>query len=100
MVVRLAEPMHGGPGGGRRGYVYGLADAGAKVMTALAGIPRADIPTVAGPEALKPRDVNHHLTVNRSLLAIRQACCVHPGAALSEWTPDPHARVRYRVGRT
>ena len=44
-----AQPLHGGPGGGRSGYVYGLSDAGAKVLTALAGIPRADIPTVAGP---------------------------------------------------
>ena len=70
------------------------------VLTALAGIPRANIPTVAGPEALEPRYVNHQLTVNRCLLAIRQACGVHPGAALCEWTADPHARVRYPVGRT
>ncbi len=72
-VVR-AEPLHGGAGGGRRGYVYGLSDAGAEVLTVLAGIPRADIPTVAGPEALEPRYVNHQLTVNRCLLAIRSAC--------------------------
>ena len=98
-VVR-AEPLHGGPGGGRRGYVYGLSDAGAEVLTVLAGIPQADIPTVAGPEALEPRFVNHQLTVNRCLLAIRSACRAQPGAALREWTADPHARVRYRVGRT
>ncbi len=98
-VVR-AEPLHGGPGGGRSGYVYGLSGAGAEVLTALAGIPGADIPTVAGPEALEPRYVNHQLTVNRCLLAIWHACCAHPDAALREWTADPHARVRYRVGRT
>lgn len=45
-VVR-AEPLHGGPGGGRSGYVYGLSDVGADALSALAGIPRADIPTVA-----------------------------------------------------
>ena len=75
-------------------------DAGAELLTVLAGIPRADIPTVAGPAALEPRYVNHHLTVNRCLLAIRSACRAQPGAALCEWTADPHARVRYRVGRT
>ena len=32
-VVR-AEPLHGGAGGGRRGYVYGLSEAGAEVLTA------------------------------------------------------------------
>jgi len=98
--VMRAEPLHGGPGGGRSGYVYGLSDAGAEVLTALAGIPRTDIPTVAGPEALEPRYVNHQLTVNRCLLALRQACRAHSDAALCEWTADPHARVRYWVGRT
>ena len=47
-VVR-AEPLHGGAGGGRSGYVYGLSAEGADVLAALAGIPLADIPTVAGP---------------------------------------------------
>lgn len=98
-VVR-AEPLHGGAGGGRRGYVYGLSEAGAEVLTVLAGISRADIPTVAGPEALEPRYVNHQLTVNRCLLAIWQACRGQPGTVLFEWTADPHARVRYRVSRT
>ena len=37
-------------GGGRSEYVYVLSDVGAQVLAALAGIPRADIPTVAGPE--------------------------------------------------
>ena len=98
-VVR-AEPLHGGPGGGRSGYVYGLSGAGAEVLTAPAGIPGADMPTVDGLEALEPRYVNHQLTVNRCLLAIRHARRAHPDAALREWTADPHARVRYRVGRT
>ena len=58
----------------------------------------ADIPTVAGPETLEPRHVNHQLAVNSYLLAIRHACWAHPGASLQEWTADPHARVQYRVG--
>ena len=45
-VVR-AEPLHGGAGGGRSGYVYGLSAEGADVLATLAGIPLADIPTVA-----------------------------------------------------
>ena len=94
-----AEPLHGGPGGGRRGYVYGLSSEGAEVLATLADIPIGDIPTVAGREALEPRYVNHQLTVNRCLLAIRQACRAHSDAALCEWTADPHPRVRYRVGR-
>ena len=49
-----AEPLHGGAGGGRSSYVYGLSATGADVLVALAGIPLADIPTVAGPEALEP----------------------------------------------
>ncbi len=98
-VVR-AEPLHGGAGGGRSGYVYGLSAEGADVLAALAGIPLADIPTVAGPEALDPRYVNHQLVVNRCLLAVRQACRAHPVAVLHEWTADPHARVRYQVGRS
>ena len=69
-------------------------------IATLAGIPLADIPTVAGPESLEPRYVNHQLTVNGCLLAIRQACRAHPRAALQEWTADPHARVRYQVGRS
>ena len=98
-VVR-AEPLHGGAGGGRSGYVYGLSAEGADVLVALAGIPLADIPTVAGPEALEPRYVNHQLAVNRCMLAIRQACRADPGATLREWRADPHARVRYQVGRS
>ena len=98
-VVR-AEPLHGGPGGGRSGYVYGLSAQGAGVLATLAGIPLADIPTVAGPEALEARYVNHQLAVNSCLLAVRQACRAHPGATLHEWTADPHARVRYQVGRS
>ena len=98
-VVR-AEPLHGGAGGGRSGYVYGLSAEGADVLATLAGIPLADIPTVAGPEALEARYVNHQLAVNSCLLAIRQACRAHPGASLREWTADPHARVRYQVGRS
>ena len=98
-VVR-AEPLHGGAGGGRSGYVYGLSAEGADVLATLAGIPLADIPTVAGPEALEPRYVNHQLAVNGCLLAIRQACRAHPGASLQEWTADPHARVRYQVDRS
>ena len=98
-VVR-AEPMHGGAGGGRRGYVYGISAQGAEALAALAGIPLADIPTVAGPEALEPRYVNHQLAVNSCMLAIRQACRADLGATLREWTADPHARVRYRVGRS
>ncbi len=97
-VVR-AEPLHGGAGGGRSGYVYGLSAEGADVLATLAGIPLAEIPTVAGPEALEARYVNHQLAVNGCMLAIRQACRAHPGAALHEWTADPHSRVRYRVGR-
>ena len=31
---------------------------------------------------------------------MRQACRAHPGAALCEWTADPHAWVRYQVGRS
>ena len=98
-VVR-AEPLHGGTGGGRSGYVYGLSAQGAEALAALAGIPLADIPTVAGREALEARFVNHQLAVNRCLLAVRQACRAHPEAALREWTADPHAQVRYQVGRT
>ena len=98
-VVR-AEPLHGGAGGGRSGYVYALSTQGADVLSAVAGVPMADIPTVAGPEALEARYVNHQLAVNRCLLAVRQACRAHPGAALREWTADPHARVRYQVGRS
>ncbi len=97
-VVR-AEPLHGGAGGGRSGYVYGLSIEGADVLATLAGIPLADIPTVAGPEALEARYVNHQLAVNGCLLAIRKACRAHPAATLHEWTADPHARVRYQVGR-
>ncbi len=97
--VMRAEPLHGGPGGGRRDYISGLSDAGVEVLTVLAGIPQADIPTVAGPEALEPRYVNHQLTVNRCLLATRSACRTPQGAALCEWTADPHTRVRYRLGR-
>ena len=66
------------PGGGRSGYVYGLSARGADV---LAGIPLAEIPTVAGSEALEARYVNHQLAVNGCLLAVRQACRAHPGAA-------------------
>ena len=98
-VVR-AEPLHGGAGGGRSGYVYGLSVRGADVISALAGITSADIPTVAGPETLEARYVNHQLAVNSCLLAVRQACRAHPGASLREWTADPHARVRYQVGRS
>ena len=98
-VVR-AEPLHGGTGGGRSGYVYGLSAQGAEALATLAGIPLADIPTVAGPEALEARFVNHQLAVNRCLLAVRQACRAHPAAVLHEWTADPHAQVRYQVGRT
>ena len=98
-VVR-AEPLHGGAGGGRSGYVYGLSAEGAEALAALAGIPLADIPTVAGPKALEPRYVNHQLAVNSCMLAIRQACRADPGATLREWTADPHARVQYRVGRS
>ena len=53
---------------------------GADVLATLAGIPLADIPTVAGPEALEARYVNHQLAVNGCLLAIRQACRAHPGS--------------------
>ena len=98
-VVR-AEPLHGGARGGRSGYVYGLSAEGADVLATLAGIPLADIPTAAGVEALEARYVNPQLAVNGCLLAIRQACWVHPGASLQEWTADPHARVRYQVGRS
>lgn len=98
-VVR-AEPLHGGPGGGRSGYVYALAADGAEVLSAVAGVPIADIPTIAGPEVLAPRFVNHQLAVNRCLLAVRAACRSHPRAVLNAWTADPYARVRYRVGRT
>lgn len=52
-----AEALHGGTGAGRSGYVYGLSAQGAEALAALAGISLADIPTVAGPEALKPRYV-------------------------------------------
>ena len=53
-VVR-AEPLHGGAGGGRSGYVYGLSAEGADVLATLAGIPLADIPTVAGaPKPWRP----------------------------------------------
>ena len=75
-VVR-AEPLHGGAGAGRSGYVYGLSAEGADVLATLAGIPPADIPTVAGAEALEPRYVNHQLAVTGCLLAIRQACRAH-----------------------
>ena len=95
-VVR-AEPLHGGR---RSGYVYGLSAQGAEALATFAGILLADIPTVAGPEALEARFVNHQLAVNRCLLAVRQACRAHPEAALREWTADPHAQVRYQVGRT
>ena len=44
--------------------------------------------------------MNHQLAVNRCMLAIRQACRADPGATLREWTADPHARVRYQVGRS
>ena len=98
--VARAEALHGGAGGGRSGYVYGLSAQGADVLATLAGIPLADIPTVAGPEALEARYVNHQLAVNSCLLAVRQACRAHPGASLREWTADPHARVRYQVGRS
>ena len=98
-VVR-AEPLHGGAGGGRSGYVYALSAQGADVLSAVAGVPMADIPTVAGPEALEARYVNHQLAVNRCLLGVRQACRARPGATLHEWTADPHARVRYQVGRS
>ena len=97
-VVR-AEPLHGGAGGGRSGYVYGLSARGAEVLATLAGISQTDIPTVAGVEALKARYVNLQLAVNGCLLAVRQDCRAHPGAALLEWTADPHARVRYQVAR-
>ena len=70
------------------------------MLATLAGIPLADIPTVAGSEALAARYVNHQLAVNGCLLAVRQACRTHPGAALHEWTADPHARVRYQAGRS
>ena len=98
--VERAEPLHGGAGGGRSGYVYGLSAQGSDVLAALAGIPLADIPTVAGPETLEARYVNHQLAVNGCLLAVRQACRAHPGTTLHEWTADPHARVRYQVGRS
>ncbi len=58
---------------------------------------RADIPMMADPEALKPRYVNHQLTVNRYLLANRQALQALLGAALCDWTADPHAKVRDRA---
>ena len=44
--------------------------------------------------------MNHQLGVNGCLLAVQQACRAHPGATLREWTADPHARVRYQVGRS
>ena len=94
------SPYTAAPAGGRSGYVYGLSAQGAEALATLAGIPLADIPTVAGPEALEARFVNHQLAVNRCLLAVRQACRVHPGVSLQEWTADPHARVRYQVGRS
>ena len=59
------------------------------MLSTLAGIPLADIPTVAGPEALEARYVNHQLAVNSCLLAVREACRAHPGATLYEWTADP-----------
>ena len=80
--------------------MYGLSAEGADVLAMLAGIPLADIPTVAGPDALEARYVNHQLAVNGCLLAIRQACRAHPRADLQGWTADPHARVRYQVGRS
>ena len=98
-VVR-SEPLHGGAGGGRSGYLYGLSAEGDEVLATLVGIPLADIPTVAGPEALEPRYANHQLAVNGCLLAVRQPGRTHPAAALHEWTADPHARVRYQVRRT
>ena len=84
--------------GGRSGYVYGLSAEGADVLATLAGIPFADIPMVAGAEALEARSVYHQLAVNGCLLAIRQACRTHPTATLREWTADSHACVRYQVG--
>ena len=69
------------------------------MLATLAGIPLAEIPTVASAEALEARYVNHQLAVNGCLLAARQACRAHPGAALHEWAADLHARVRYQVGR-
>ena len=98
-VVR-AEPLHGGAGGGRSGYVYGRSAEGADVLAPLAGILLAEIPTVAGTEALEARYVSHQLAVNGCMLAIRQACRAHPRADLHEWTADPHARVQYQVGRS
>ena len=99
-VVRAEPLLHGGAGGGRSGYVYGLSAQGAEVLATMAGIPLADIPTVAGPEVLEARYVNPQRAVNRCLPAVREACRAHPRAALRAWTADPHARARYQVGRS
>ena len=47
-VVR-AEPLHGGAGGGRSGYVYGLSARGADALTTSAGIALVDVATVVAP---------------------------------------------------
>ena len=98
-VVRY-EPLQAGYGGGRSGYVYALSEQGAGVLQTVLGVPRDGIPFVAGAEALEARYVNHQLAVNRCLLAVRQACRARGGAALRHWSSDPHARIRYRVGKS
>ena len=80
--------------------MYGLPAEEAEALAALAGTLLTDITTVAGAEALEARYVNHQLAVNGCLLAIGQACRAHHRSALHAWTADPHARVRYRVGRS
>jgi len=64
------------------------------VLTTLAEIPQAEFQIVAGPEALKPRNVSHQRTDNRCPSG-GPAVLPHAAWCRSErWTADPHAPVR------
>ena len=96
LVVR-ARPASGGPGGGSRGYVYGLSARGAGVLEHIDDAPRSQIPFVRDPEAFTPERARHQLAVNRCFIALWQSLQAAAGHALIRWNSDPHLRMRYRA---
>ena len=97
LVVR-ARPSSGGPGGGSRGYVYGLSAKGAGVLEHIDDAPRSEIPYVRDPEAFTPERARHQLAVNRCFIALWRSLQATAGHALVRWNSDAHLRMRYRDG--
>ena len=98
LAVRF-EPQHGGLGGGRSGFVYGLSAPGASALNQTAGIPLAEISYEAEGAIAEAHFVNHQLAVNRCCIALWQALDTVERHQLVRWNSDPHLRMRYRVGR-